>query len=188
MSKKMAIFVSGTGSIMEAIIAARLPVGLVLADRACKALRTAAQKEIPTELESRITCLDHEHKFNREIFTRRIGRQLIRYDIDLVMMAGFMTILHESIFKKYRGAIINTHPSLLPAFKGDHAVADTLRAGVKITGCTMHYATEVLDEGLIIDQRAVRVQSGDTVETLHERIKVEERKMVTENLRRLLAE
>ena len=96
-------------------------------------------------------------------------------DIDLIAMAGFGTILSEEFHVAYPGRILNTHPSLLPEFKGWHAVQDALDAGVATTGCTVHVATVALDEGPILAQQAVSVRSGDTAETLQERIKEVER-------------
>ena len=87
---------------------------------------------------------------------------LKRHEIDLVAMAGFMTILEHPIHDVYGGMITNTHPSLLPAFKGWHAVEDALAAGVKVTGCTVHIATLDLDNGPILAQEPVAVLPGDT--------------------------
>ena len=101
-------------------------------------------------------------------------------------MAGFGTILGPDIFSVYPGRILNTHPALLPAFKGWHAVRDALAAGVKITGCTVHVATEIVDEGPILAQEAVVVEAGDTEATLHERIKSVERRLYPETIRHFL--
>jgi phosphoribosylglycinamide formyltransferase-1 len=100
-------------------------------------------------------------------------------------MAGFMTVLDKPIFDAYPDGITNTHPSLLPAFKGAHAVEESLAAGVKITGCTVHFATLEVDHGPILAQEPVEVVDGDTVESLHERIKTVERRLYPEVLRRL---
>ena len=101
-------------------------------------------------------------------------------------MAGFGTILGPDIFSVYPGRILNTHPALLPAFKGWHAVRDALAAGVKVTGCTVHVATEIVDEGPILAQEAVMVETDDTEATLHERIKEVERRLYPETIRRFL--
>jgi len=92
-------------------------------------------------------------------------------------MAGFMTVLTGSMFEVYGGRVLNTHPSLLPAFPGAHAVRDALAFGVKVTGCTVHLATERMDDGPILAQEAVPVLAGDTEASLHERIKVVERNL-----------
>lgn len=112
--------------------------------------------------------------------------ELKRYNIGLVAMAGFMTIFDPVIFEQYANRITNIHPALLPSFKGDHAVADALKFGVKVTGTTIHYATAELDNGPIIAQEAVPVLEGDTEKTLHERIKVVERRLYPEVVMKLL--
>ena len=108
--------------------------------------------------------------------------------VDLVAMAGFGTIFDQPIHDAFPNAVVNTHPSLLPDFKGWHAVEDALAAGVKVTGCTVHLATLEVDEGPILAQEPVPVFPDDTVETLHERIKDVERRLYPEVLRSLLGE
>jgi len=113
---------------------------------------------------------------------------LTRHDVDLVAMAGFGTILSKPVHDAFPDRIVNTHPALLPAFKGWHAVEDALAAGVKVTGCTVHIARLEVDEGPILAQEAVAVLPGDTVETLHERIKEVERRLYPEVLAALIAD
>ena len=103
-------------------------------------------------------------------------------------MAGFGTILDKPIHDAYAGRIVNTHPALLPAFKGWHAVEEALAAGVKVTGCTVHLATLEVDDGPILAQEAVPVLPDDTVETLHERIKEVERRLYPAVLHELIDE
>lgn len=105
---------------------------------------------------------------------------------DLVVSAGFMKVLGPRFLERHRA--INTHPALLPSFPGAHGVRDALAHGVRVTGCTCHWVDAGVDTGPIIDQRAVPVEPGDTEETLHERIKVVERKMLVDVVRRLAAE
>ncbi len=102
-------------------------------------------------------------------------------------MAGFMTILEKPIFDAYAGRVLNTHPSLLPAFRGAHAVDDALAAGVKVTGCTVHVATLEVDSGPILAQEAVPVLDDDTAETLHQRIKEVEHRLYAETIRRFIS-
>ena len=102
---------------------------------------------------------------------------------DVVVSAGFMRILGSAFLAEFEGRTINTHPSLLPAFPGAHAVEDALEYGVKVTGCTVHYVDAGMDTGEIIAQRAVRIQEGDTKSTLHERIKQAEREQIVGLLR-----
>jgi phosphoribosylglycinamide formyltransferase-1 len=125
--------------------------------------------------------------FDRIAYTNRVIDALKRHQIDAIAMAGFGTVLSREVFDVYPGRILNTHPALLPAFKGWHAVRDALNAGVKVTGTTVHVATEEVDAGPILAQEAVRVEAGDTEETLHERIKQVERKLYPETIRLFLA-
>ena len=180
--KNLAVFVSGTGTILEAILRDNIPVALVLADRKCRGLEIAKAAGIPTELVERT----FGKGFNREEYTRRIFRILLDHEIDLIAMAGFMTILAPFLFKEWPGIILNTHPSLLPAFKGDNAVRDALNHGVKVTGCTIHRATAKLDEGSILAQASVPVLPEDTRNTLHERIKRKERALYPRVIKQML--
>ncbi|WP_026531066.1 phosphoribosylglycinamide formyltransferase [Haematomicrobium sanguinis] len=105
-----------------------------------------------------------------------------RYEPDVVVSAGFMRIVAPSFIDAFPNRYVNTHPALLPSFPGAHGVRDALAYGVKVTGCTVHYADAGVDTGPIIAQAAVAVQAGDTEETLHERIKVEERRLLVATL------
>jgi phosphoribosylglycinamide formyltransferase-1 len=169
----LAILVSGTGSLMEAMIADGLSITLILADRPCRGLDVAKAKGVPTELVERSFAKD----FDRRTYTKQVIVMLEKYGVDLVAMAGFMTVFDPVIFKKFPDRILNSHPSLLPAFKGDHAVRDALAAGVSETGTTIHIATATLDDGPILAQEKVPVLPTDTVLTLHERIKIVERRL-----------
>jgi len=106
----------------------------------------------------------------------------------VVAMAGFGTILSPEMFTAFPGRILNTHPALLPAFKGWHPVRDALAAGVPVTGMTVHLATESVDDGPILAQEKVPVVPGDTEASLHERIKSVERRLYPQTIRRFLAE
>ena len=134
---------------------------------------------------------DFSSAFDRELFTRQVVAALAPFAVDLLVMAGFGTILAAPEFMApYPSRIlINTHPALLPAFKGCwHAVRRcALAAGVKVTGCTVHVAELEVDEGVILAQESVPVLADDTVESLHERIKVVERKLYPETIRAALA-
>ena len=182
--KKLAVFVSGTGSLLEAMLEQGLKVDLVLADRPCRGIDEVARKfNVPTEF-----VLRSDFKpFNREEFTQKIIEILEKNKIDLVAMAGFMTILSAPIFRKYNNRILNSHPSLLPLFKGDNAVAEALKSGNTVTGTTIHIATEKLDDGEFLAQEKVVILPNDTVETLHERIKQIERVLYTKVIRDYLA-
>jgi len=182
MTPKSAVPVSGTGTILEAMIQRGLPISLVIADRPCRGAEIAQAAKIQTHILPRIFKKD----FDRYEFTLDFMRLLDGHRIGLVAMAGFMTIFDKIIFSYYGGRITNIHPALLPSFKGDHAVRDALAFGVKVTGTTIHFATAELDTGPIIAQEAVPVIEGDTVETLHERIKLVERRLYPEVVSKLL--
>jgi len=179
-SPHIGVLVSGTGSILEAMITAGVPIAVVAADRECRALDIAKNAGIPAELVERG---DFGANFDREGYTEKLTHVLKKHDIGLVAMAGFMTFLSPEFFTAFDGHVLNTHPSLLPLFKGDHAVGDALAAGAKETGCTIHIATEKLDDGAILAQGRVPILSEDNVETLHERIKEVERKLYPQVLK-----
>jgi phosphoribosylglycinamide formyltransferase-1 len=169
---RLAVLASGRGTILEAMVTAGVPVGTVVADRPCRALEVAAGAGIEATLVARSSFDQH---FDRVAYTKELVGLLERRGIDLVAMAGFMTVLAAPMFDRFDGQVLNTHPSLLPAFPGAHAVRDALAFGVKITGCTVHVATVRMDDGPILAQEAVRVLSDDSEKTLHERIKAVER-------------
>jgi phosphoribosylglycinamide formyltransferase-1 len=162
---------------------AKLPVAVVVVDRACRATDVAADAGVPAEVVERTSF---GADFDRVAYTHDVVDALARHDVDLVAMAGFGTILEKPIHDAYPDRIVNTHPALLPAFKGWHAVEDALAAGVKVTGCTVHVARLEVDDGPILAQEAVPVLDDDTVETLHERIKEVERRIYPEVLRQLV--
>jgi phosphoribosylglycinamide formyltransferase 1 len=182
---RVAVLVSGTGSILEAVLDAGLPVALVAADRPCRGLELAAGAGVATELVERDRFDDG---FDRDAYSARLVAVLADHRIDLVAMAGFGTILSAPVHDAYGGRIINTHPALLPAFKGWHAVRDALAHGVKVTGCTVHVAGLDVDTGPILAQEAVPVLPGDTEASLQERIKEVERRLYPETLRRIIDE
>jgi phosphoribosylaminoimidazolecarboxamide formyltransferase/IMP cyclohydrolase len=178
---KLGVLASGSGTNLQAIIDAGLPVAVVVTDRpGVAALERAASAGIPTTVVDRA-----DHLPDRVAFTEAIVAALRAHDIDLVAMAGFMTVLAEPIFTAFPDKVINTHPSLLPAFRGAHAVPEALAAGVKVTGCTIHIATIEVDDGPVLAQEAVPVLAGDDEETLHERIKAVEHRLYPRVLREL---
>lgn len=180
--ERIGVLASGSGTILEAFLAADLAVVAVIADRDCRAVRIARDAGIPVEV---VTRDSFGPDFDRVAYTHRVIDALDRHEVELVAMAGFGTILEKPVHDAYAGRIVNTHPALLPAFKGWHAVEDALAAGVKVTGCTVHYATLEVDDGPILAQEVVAVLPDDTVETLHERIKKVERRLYPEVLRGL---
>jgi phosphoribosylglycinamide formyltransferase 1 len=176
----IAVLASGSGTILESVLASRLPVAVVLSDRPCRALRVAADAGVAAVLVERTSF---GPSFDRLGYTHEVIDALEAHGVDVVAMAGFMTVLDKPFVDRWPGRVLNTHPSLLPAFPGAHGVRDALEAGVKVTGCTVHIATAELDAGPIVAQTAVDVLAGDTVESLHERIKAVERRLYVETVR-----
>ena len=179
--------VSGSGTILEAILDAGLRVALVVADRPCRGLSVAESAGVEAVLVDRRDFGGFAAGFDREAYSRALVETIARHDIDLVAMAGFGTVTTRTFPAAYSGRVLNTHPSLLPDFKGWHAVAQALAAGVAESGCTVHLATEELDEGPILAQSRVAVEAGDTEETLHERIKRVEREIYPSVITRVMA-
>jgi phosphoribosylglycinamide formyltransferase 1 len=182
---RVGVLASGTGSILRAMLDRDLPVVLVLADRPCGALEIAREAGIAAVLVERT---DFGATFDRVAYTKEVVTALEADAVDLVAIAGFGTILAEPFVDAFGGRAVNTHPALLPAFKGWHAVRDALAAGVKVTGCTVHLVTEEVDAGPILAQEAVPVLEDDTEETLHERIKEVERDLYPDVIRQLVRE
>jgi len=179
----VAVLASGSGTILEALVGSGLPIVAVLTDRPCRAEEVARSAGVPV---LRVEREEFGPGFDREGYTDRVTGALSGFPVAVVAMAGFGTVLGRSVHEAYPGRILNTHPALLPAFKGWHAVEEALSAGVDETGCTVHVATLEVDEGPILAQEAVKVLPGDTVATLHERIKEVERRIYPAAVARFL--
>ncbi|HET7486976.1 MAG TPA: phosphoribosylglycinamide formyltransferase [Acidimicrobiales bacterium] len=177
------VLVSGAGTILTALLEEDLPVAVVVADRDCRALGRAADAGLPARLVRRPS---YGPTFDRLAYTHAVVDALQEAGVDLVVMAGFGTVLDKPFFDAYAGRVLNTHPALLPAFPGWHAVEEALAAGVKVTGCTVHVATPDVDAGPILAQEAVLVLPDDTVESLHERIKAVERRLYPKTIKEFL--
>lgn len=183
-SPQIAVLASGTGTLVQAIIGEGLPVAVVVADRPCAALARAEAAGVATELVERS---EWGASFDRSAYAERLVKVLRAHGVDVVAMAGFGTVVPD-LPAAFPGRVLNTHPALLPAFKGWHPVRDALAAGVKVTGTTVHVATADVDAGPILAQEAVPVLPGDTEETLHERIKQVEWRLYPATIRRFLEE
>jgi phosphoribosylglycinamide formyltransferase 1 len=177
---RIVVLISGSGSNMEALADAcdrgeiEARVAAVVSDRDCLGLVVARTRGLQTEL---LEPGDHE---SREQWSDALRALVARYQPDLVVTAGFMRILAPVFVDAFYGRIINLHPSLLPAFAGAHAVRAALDYGVKITGSTIHFTDRHVDHGPIIMQKPVPVRAGDDEETLHERIKTLEHRLLPE--------
>ncbi|MGH9296269.1 MAG: phosphoribosylglycinamide formyltransferase [Acidimicrobiales bacterium] len=177
---RIGVLASGAGTILEALLRADLAIVVVLVDRPCRAGEVAAAAGVPVEVVER---RDFTAGFDREAFSAAVVEALAPYEVAVVAMAGFGTILGAPLLAAYPGRVLNTHPALLPAFKGSHAVEDALAAGAKETGCTVHVATLAVDEGPILAQEAVPLLPGDDAASLHERIKAVERRLYPATVR-----
>jgi phosphoribosylglycinamide formyltransferase-1 len=184
----LAVLISGRGSNLQAIIDAiaegRLDarIGVVISNREGAAgLERAAAAGIET------LVLSHKAYASREDYDRALVAELQARRVDLVCLAGFMRLLSAAFIERFPNAILNVHPSLLPAFPGMDAQRQALEHGVKITGATVHLVTPELDAGPIVLQASVPVLSDDTEETLSARILIEEHRIYPEAIRLLLA-
>jgi phosphoribosylglycinamide formyltransferase 1 len=188
MTKKIGVLLSGRGSNFEALAdsikAGRIPnaeISIVISNREdAPGLRRAAERRIPSRV---IPSKGVE----REAYDRLVVAALNEARVDLVCLAGFMRLLSPYFVAAFRGRILNIHPSLLPAFPGLEAQRQALDYGVKFTGCTVHFVDENLDAGPIVRQAIVPIESGDTEETLAERILKEEHRIYTEAVRLVLS-
>ncbi len=174
---RIGVLVSGSGTILEALLAADLPISVVLADRPCRGLAVAEDAGVPALLVDRAGFGGFGPGFDRTAYSAAVAEALVAAGVDVVVMAGFGTVLDQPAHDAYPDRILNTHPALLPAFPGWHAVRDALAAGVAETGTTVHVAHLAMDTGPILAQAAVAVEPGDTEATLHERIKAVERQL-----------
>lgn len=178
---RLAVFVSGSGTNLQAIIDAGIPaveIVLVLSNNpGAYALERAKKHGIPAEV------ADHKNYSGREEYEKHVLGLLEPYNVDLIALAGFMRILSPHFVRAYKNKIINIHPALLPSFPGMHAAKQALESGVKFTGCTVHFVDEGVDTGPIILQAVVPVRDDDNEESLLERIHGEEHRIYPEALK-----
>jgi len=169
---RMVILISGRGSNMQAMVEAGLPVAAVISNRADAAgLEYAAARGIATVI------VEHRDYATREAFDAALALAIDGFRPELVALAGFMRILTDGFVLRYRGRLLNIHPSLLPAFPGLDTHAKALAAGVKLHGCTVHFVTAELDHGPIVIQAAVPVLPHDDEASLAARVLAEEHRI-----------
>ena len=186
---RLAVLVSGGGTNLQAILDAidegtitNAEVSVVISNNAgAYALERAKKKEIDA------VCLSPKTFASREAFNEALLAKLQSYNVDLVVLAGCLVVIPQSIVDAYPNKIINIHPSLLPAFPGLDAGRQALDAGVKETGCTVHFVDAGIDTGQIIVQRKVPILPDDTVTTLMNRIHEQEHIAYPEALRQISA-
>ena len=178
MKKRVAILISGRGSNMMALVeAARAPhypaeiASIISSSPDAAGLAWAKAQGLPG------TAIDHKAYATREAFDDAVHAALIEARTDLIALAGFMRIQSAAFVQKWQGRQLNIHPSLLPLFKGLQPHRQALDAGVKISGCTVHFVTEEMDSGPIVAQAAVPVFGHDTSDTLAARILEVEHKL-----------
>jgi len=182
--KNIVILISGRGSNMEALIAARdagtLPVNIaaVISNRpAAMGLETAEKAGITAHY------IDHKAFAERDAFDAALAECIDSFAPDLVVLAGFMRILSDAFVRHYAGRLMNIHPSLLPAFPGLHTHRRALEEGVRIHGCTVHFVTPALDHGPVIIQAAVPVLDSDDEATLAARVLRQEHRIYPQAVR-----
>ncbi len=177
----VAVFVSGSGTNLQAIIDSGIEsanIAVVVCNTpGAMAIERAKKHRIPVEI---VNSKDFK---SREKFERHIVAKIDKYDIGLVVLAGFMRILTPYFINRFRNRIINIHPSLLPSFPGINSVRQALDYGVKQTGCTVHFVGEEVDAGPIILQVAVAVAEEDTENTLLEKVHAQEHSILPEAIR-----
>jgi phosphoribosylglycinamide formyltransferase 1 len=176
------VLVSGTGTNLQALIDDGLPIsGVISSNPDAAALERAATAGIPHE-----TFALHDHA-DRDLRDAAMADWLEERHVELVVLAGFMWLLRPVFLDRFAGRIINTHPALLPAFPGAHAVEEALEYGVRWTGVTVHFVDEGLDSGEIVLQEPVPVADDDTVESLREKIQAVEHRLLPDACRLALA-
>ena len=178
---RVVVLASGTGSLLQSVLDAATgdyPARVVAVgtDRDCRAVQIAEAAGLPAFT---VALGDYP---DRASWDRALVAATAAHAPDLVVSAGFMKILGPRFLARFPGRVVNTHPALLPSFPGAHAVPDALAYGVKVTGCTVHLVDPGTDTGPILAQQAVTVLDGDDEDTLHERIKTVERKLLVDVL------
>jgi phosphoribosylglycinamide formyltransferase-1 len=186
---RVVVLVSGSGTNLQALLDAAgdpayaAEVVAVGADReGIGGLARAERAGVPTFVH-RVSDFE-----TREAWDQALTASVAAFDPDLVVSAGFMKLVGATFLSAYAGRFLNTHPALSPSFPGMHGPADALAYGVKVTGCTLFVVDSGVDTGPIVAQAAVPVLADDTAETLHERIKVEERRMLVDAVDRIARE
>lgn len=183
---QVGVLVSGSGTNLQALInfsklpSARYKIKHVISNNPkAKALKRAEKSEISTSI------VNHKNYGSRQEFDAVLVKTLKEKGCTIVVLAGFMRLLSPVMVSAFENRILNVHPSLLPAFPGVHAPEQALEAGVKVTGCTVHYVDTGLDTGKIIAQHAVGIFEDDTVKTLTRRIQTMEHQLLPMTLQKL---
>jgi phosphoribosylglycinamide formyltransferase-1 len=180
---RIVVLVSGTGSNLQAVIDAVTSGELAVEIAAVGADREGTYGVERSSEAGLETFVVNFNSFpTRAEWDAALTARVASYAPDVVVSSGFMRIVSADFIDAFNGKYLNTHPALLPAFPGAHGVRDAMAYGVKVTGCTVHWADAGVDTGPIVAQEAVAIEPGDTEETLHERIKVVERRLLVNTL------
>lgn len=186
---RIVVLASGTGSLFEALVRDCRSSGgqaevtrLVCDQPAAGVLARAEAMGVPATV---VPLVDRSRRAEWDV---ELAEAIAAGQPDLVVSAGFMRLLGAAVLDRFPQRVINTHPALLPSFPGTHGVRDALAHGVRITGTTVHVVDSGVDTGPIIDQRAVEILPGDDEDSLHERIKVVERRLLADTVLRMLRE
>ena len=177
------VLISGSGSNLLALLQATknplfpAKVLAVGSDKPAPGLEHADLYGVPTFV------VEEKHFANRDSWAEKLGENISHLDPDLIILAGFMKVLPKSFVAKFSPRIINIHPALLPSFPGAHAVRDALASGARETGATIHIVDEGVDTGPILAQEQVPVLPADDENTLHERIKLVEHKLLIDTVK-----
>lgn len=185
---KLGVLVSGEGTNLQALIDAQAAGALAPATLAVVISNNPDAPALARARAAGVPALVVDHRgLTREAFEERLLAALAGHQVEAVVLAGFMRVLTTAFVDAFPRRIVNTHPSLLPAFPGKDAVPQALAYGVKLTGVTIHFVDTTLDGGPIIAQEAVSVLEGDDAAALHQRIQKIEHRLLPEVVRRLAA-
>lgn len=185
--KKIGVLISGNGTNLQALIEAcakpdfPAEISVVISNKAdAYGINRASEHGIPAHI------INHKDHPSREAFEDAMQEMLLHHNVEFICLAGFMRILSPGFVSRWEGRMLNIHPSLLPQFKGAHAIGEALAAKVKESGCTVHLVTQEMDSGPIVLQARVPVLPDDTEETLRERIHLEEHRIYPEALKTVI--
>ena len=173
---RLGVLISGSGSGMEALLNLQNKkqhchhkTVLVISNKAnAKGLERAESKQIQTSVVK--LPENTEGKISRQKHEELIQMELEKYEVEVIILSGYMRILTPSFVEKWSGRLLNIHPSLLPQFPGAHAHQDVLASGIDVSGCTVHFVNEKVDSGKIILQEKIKVMQNDNVQSLSDRI------------------
>lgn len=210
MSYRVAVLASGSGSNLQALLDAEragvlgAQIVLVAGDRpAAQALQRGLRHGVATACVPLAAGRRADGSLDRAAWERRLAAVVAAFEPDLIILAGFMRVLSVDFLARFPDQVINQHPALLPedggatvtsrsgielpALRGAHVVAEALARGLPLTGCTIHRVTAVVDDGPLLARAEVPILADDSVETLHERIKAQEQRMIVDVVRQLAA-